>query len=471
MDNFELLLHMDGKIIDECNNSITLNNVEIDKQNKVFGISSCKFNNVDGYSYIEFKNMEHLNFKATDKFTIALWFKCPPKTSTYPMLIGNDLNNFCIIVADADTNNAFSISSISYRRIIYANINVCDDKWHHLALVNDSKKLTLYLDGKKIGSCDSVAVNLTNFRLGHSVASPTNTQFVGNMDEFMICKDVLYTSDFEVPSSPYGSRNVIIKQNNKYYTIKNNSLIEIVDNITQDVIIENSCTLYTVMSNIDLLDDNFQLVSLSENPYMVNSIKSASELIVASRNFSSKIAEHIDYFKCLYEKNENSYIKVAFSIDNGVTWKGNNFEDLSVEIPLKPYSDLTEEERTKWNTAKETIATNGIDIENLESLDFNTLDFEYIRFAYVLSVTNASDVCNTSKLQWQFDAKGSMHLMDSTEVGVEVLSDSIKITPKVETELMKVNISNGTCSGLENPSQDEKMTTEEIKAFVTEILS
>ena len=64
-----------------------------------------------------------------------------------------------------------------------------------------------------------------------------------------------------------------------------------------------------------------------------------------------------------------------------------------------------------------------------------------------------------------------MHLMDSTEVGVEVLSDSIKITPKVETELMKVNISNGTCSGLENPSQDEKMTTEEIKAFVTEILS
>ena len=36
---------------------------------------------------------------------------------------------------------------------------------------------------------------------------------------------------------------------------------------------------------------------------------------------------------------------------------------------------------------------------------------------------------------------------------------------------MKVNISNGTCSGLENPSQDEKMTTEEIKAFVTEILS
>lgn len=471
MDNFELLLHMDGKIIDECNNPITLNNVEIDKQNKVFSISSCKFNNVDGYSYVEFENMEHLNFKATDRFTIALWFKCPTQTSAYPILIGTTPNDFGIIVCDTNTNQAFAIASFNYRRIIYANINVCDDKWHHLALVNDSKKLTLYLDGKKIGSCDSVAVNLTNFRLGHCVSSPTNSQFVGNIDEFMICKDVLYTSDFEIPDKPYGSRYVIIKQNNKYYTIKDNSLIEIVDNITQDVFIENSCTLLNVIENIDLLDDNFQLVSLLENPYMVNSIKSASELIVASNNFSSKIAEHIDYFKAVYEKNANSYIKVAFSIDNGVTWKGNNFEDLSVEIPLKPYSDLTEEERTKWNTAKETIATGGIPIEDLETLDFNTLDFEYIRFAYVLSITSADDICNTSKLQWQFDAKGSMQLMDSSEIGIEVLSDSIKITPKVETELMKVNISNGTCSGLENPSQDESLTNEEIKTFISGILS
>ena len=470
MDNFELLLHMDGKIIDECNNSITLNNVEIDKENKVFGISSCKFNNADGYSYVEFKNMEHLNFKATDKFTIALWFKCPPQTSAYPILIGTTPNDFGIIVCDANTNQAFAIASFNYRRVICANINFCDDKWHHLALVNNSKKLALYIDGKNIGSCDSVAVNLTNFRLGHCVSSPTNSQFVGNIDEFMICKDVLYTSDFEVPSSPYGSRNVIIKQNNKYYTIKNNSLIEIVDNVTQDVIIENSCTLYTVMSNIDLLDDNFQLVSLSENPYMVNSIKSASELIVASNNFSSKIAENIDYFKAIYEKDTNSSIKLAFSIDDGLSWKGNNFEDLNIEIPLKLYSELTEEEKTKWNTAKETIATNGIDIENLESLDFNTLDFEYIRFAYVLSVTSADDVCNTTKLQWQFDAKGSMKLMDSTEVSVEVLSNSIKITPKTEEELIKVNITNGNCIGSNSSSEDEEMTEQEIKDFIAEIL-
>ena len=278
----------------------------------------------------------------------------------------------------------------------------------------------------------------------------------------------------------------LIKENNKFYSIKpekytDGKYVELTNDEVQNNFEALAFEIDELVSEITIDSETFKPINKFSKIKLVSntkfeglflkSIKYNKQLIVASNNFSTKIAEHIDYFKAVYEKNTNSSIKLAFSIDNGLTWKGNNFEDLSVEIPLKPYSELSEEERTKWNTAKETIATNGIDIENLESLDFNTLDFEYIRFAYVLSVTNASDVCNTSKLQWQFDAKGSMQLMDSTEVSIEVLSNSIKVTPKTEEELIKVNITNGTCSGLENPSQDEKMTTEEIKAFVAEILS
>lgn len=262
-----------------------------------------------------------------------------------------------------------------------------------------------------------------------------------------------------------------IKSNNKYYTIEENNLVEITEEITRDLIENRGVSVNTLATSQSILPDKFKLIYMNNNTVDIKGIKSNKELIVASNNFSTKIADSIDYFKAVYEKNTNSSIKITFSIDNGVTWKGNNFEDLSVEIPLKPFSELAEEERTKWNTAKETIFTNGIDIENLESLDFNTLDFEYIRFAYVLSVTSADDTCNTTKLQWQFDAKGSMQLMDSSEVGIEVLSDSIKVTPKTEEELIKVNITNGTCSGLDNPYQDEDLTEQEIKNFVSEILS
>lgn len=261
----------------------------------------------------------------------------------------------------------------------------------------------------------------------------------------------------------------LLKMNGEYFSIVNNELVKITEEINSNIINTKGFKLEDF--NIDIINSPFKFISIYDSVYIINSLKSNKELIVASNNFSTKIAEHIDYFKSVYEKNTNSSIKLAFSIDNGVIWKGNNFENLSIEIPLKPYSELTEEERTKWNTAKETIATGGIAIEDLESLDFNTLDFEYIRFAYVLSVTNAGDVCNTSKLQWQFDAKGSMQLMDSSEIGIEVLYDSIKITPKTEEELIKVNITNGTCSGLENPSQDESLTDEEIKTFVSGILS
>lgn len=255
-------------------------------------------------------------------------------------------------------------------------------------------------------------------------------------------------------------RLFIIKENNKYYSIKPNKYVDgqYVELSSEDLQDFESVgfNLSELTTEITVDEETFKPINKFSKIKLVSntkfeglflkSIKSNKQLIVASNNFSSKVADHIDYFKCIYEKDSNSLIKLAFSIDNGVTWKGNNFENLSIEIPLKPYSDLTEEERTKWNTAKETIATNGIDIENLESIDFNSLDFEYIRFAYVLYVTSADDVCNTTKLQWQFDAKGSMQLMDSSEIDIEVLSDSIKVTPKTEEELIKVNITNGTCS-------------------------
>ena len=310
----------------------------------------------------------------------------------------------------------------------------------------------------------------SNYHITNSVLTTESTNNATNENEYL---DEAYRSyGVYGGNHKWGTLNVLLVENSgKYYTIEENNLVEITEEISHTIIEMKGTDMYKIMECVDLIPDEFKLISINDFKCSINNVQTTSQLIVASNNFSTKIAENIDYFKAVYEKNVNSYIKVAFSIDNGLTWKGNNFEDLSVEIPLKPYSELSEEERTKWNTAKENIAVNGIQIEDLESLNFNTLDFEHIRFAYVLSITNADDICNTTQLQWQFDAKGSMQLMDSTEVGVEVLSDSIRITPKTEEELIKVNITNGTCSGLENPSQDETLTDEEIKTFVSGILS
>lgn len=260
-----------------------------------------------------------------------------------------------------------------------------------------------------------------------------------------------------------------IKSNDKYYTIAENSLVEITNEITSQLIIDRGVSPYTLTANQSLLPDKFKLITGEDNTFNINAIKSQKELVVASSDFHTTVQSNIDFFDVVGITDSGTSIKVTFSIDGGVTWKTYNteFRDLSVTIPLKPYNELTEEELNQWNNARDIISEQGIDIANLSKINFNTLNMDKIRFAYVLSINSKDNKCCTSQLKWQFDSKGTMKSMTSDELEIELLQDSIKIVPRVSSDMIKINFTNGPGSS----NTEEDLTEDQAINFVNDIMN
>lgn len=235
----------------------------------------------------------------------------------------------------------------------------------------------------------------------------------------------------------------IIYQNGKYYKFDNDILVEIQDVSTFDIN-KNGCSAYEINNNLDLLDDEFEIVFKESNRKLeINGLKTKSELVVANNDFCTTIQENIDYFKCESLKTNNSSIKVVFSIDGGTTWKthdGNDFVDLSINIPLKEYESLSTSELIDWDNSKNEILASGIESDILETIDFNILSFDMIRFAYVLYVDDIGDTCENQKLIWQFDSKGSMKKMKDVEYDLMVRSNNVEFKSLISNDMIKINI-------------------------------
>ena len=251
----------------------------------------------------------------------------------------------------------------------------------------------------------------------------------------------------------------LIKSNGKYYTIENNELVEITEPITHQLIKNIGVSASTLTEKQSLLPDKFKLISHRDNTFDIRAVKSYKELVVASSDFNTTVQSNIDFFDVVGITDTGTSIKVAFSIDGGVTWKtyDTEFKDLSITIPSKPYNELTVEELNQWNNARDIISEQGIDIANLSKINFNTLNMKKIRFAYVLSINSKDNKCCTSQLKWQFDSKGTMKSMTSDELEIELLQDSIKIVPKVSSDMIKINFTNGINVNVEGLSVSYKV--------------
>lgn len=170
---------------------------------------------------------------------------------------------------------------------------------------------------------------------------------------------------------------------------------------------------------------------------------SRSELIVAKNDFRTITASHIEYFKLAASLYGEGNILLVCTIDGGVIWKSyieDRWIDLDITIPLKPYNDLTDEEKVQWEDAKNVIEEYGIQCEELDSIDFNILECQQIRFAYLLIREGYDDLASMSKLAWSYRSKGNITKMEDTEVDIEIRKDNITITPLVDTDLIKINI-------------------------------
>ena len=236
------------------------------------------------------------------------------------------------------------------------------------------------------------------------------------------------------------------------YNEFDNQLTEVTDiSILKVESINNECIrdLNKVLPLLSNLSDDLTLLSNQDANVLVNGIKSTKELIVGKNSFSTRIASNIDWFKL----DDDATAKVVFSIDNGITWMTWNtdtssFEELSIFITTnKNYQNFTEEAKTTWEEVKELIYTKGIDSSILGTLDFNQLDVETIKFAYVLTAIDSNTMDKMKNLIWQFDSKGTMDLVDTSQVRQQLYYAGTKLISNIDADMLKVNI---TYEGINN---------------------
>ena len=225
-----------------------------------------------------------------------------------------------------------------------------------------------------------------------------------------------------------------IKQNNKYYSFSKGNYdteTKMYKEITLDDINNNLylCSLSDLTEEVTIGEEtfkpidkfnNFQFVSKYNEPKTIIGRKSKTGMSIPSGDIYTKVASKINSFTLDNTVNNNSYIKMAVSFDNGATWKtykDNSFSDLNITIANKTYEDMTVDEKNNWESAKETILSEGFTTDILSTIDFNTINnLRTIRFAYVLYQDLINDSCGVNKLSWNFNANGKFQKMKESEI-------------------------------------------------------
>jgi hypothetical protein len=291
----------------------------------------------------------------------------------------------------------------------------------------------------KINNFNLISRNSTN---SHET-SPKNFTLQGSNDGLIFT--TLKTVVNEIGWTANEKRNYMLDQDveYRYYKIDttlNNGNINV-------VAIGKIEFLYTeLLDNFKPIDKftNFQLVTQTKpTSIKLSATKTSSELIVASDDISTLVANNINSFKLLSNQSLNGAIKLAVSIDKGLNWlthNGSEFISINVNIPLKKYKLMSALEKNNYNLSKEEIFLNGIDSATLNTLDFNTLSAHTLRFAYVLSRPLYLSVSENHKLNWQFDSLGCMQRMKRSEFECILYSGGIGLKYLVESAIIKADI-------------------------------
>ena len=248
-----------------------------------------------------------------------------------------------------------------------------------------------------------------------------------------------------------------IKQNNKYYSFSKGNYdteTKMYKEITLDDINNNLylCSLSDLTEEVTIGEEtfkpidkfnNFQFVSKYNEPKTIIGRKSKTGMSIASGDIYTKVTSRINSFTLDNTVNNNSYIKMAVSFDNGITWKtykDSKFVDLSINIAIKTYENMTTDEKNNWKSAKETILSEGFTPDILSTIDFNTIeDLNTIRFAYVLYQDLSTDTCEVNNLSWNFDVKGKFTKLKENEANISFSNGIISIEPTTNFDMILTN--------------------------------
>jgi len=186
-------------------------NVQVDTAEKKFGTASGLFDGTGDY----LSAPDHADWDfGTGDYTVDGWFYLTDDTANRA-LCGryDDESKDSWVLRYRTTDNKLQIyafNSVGVRSTISATNVFTLNTWHHVALVQYSDTLVVYVDGVVEITIDPMAQNIDNdipFYVGAFNAAITSP-WIGWIDEFRVSKGIArWTEDFSgsLPSSEYSS--------------------------------------------------------------------------------------------------------------------------------------------------------------------------------------------------------------------------------------------------------------------------
>ena len=197
--------------------------------------------------------------------------------------------------------------------------------------------------------------------------------------------------------------------------------------------------------------ESFSIISTSQNTLTVNGIKVDKSMIATMEPLSMAAYETIHNITADYTTENNGAIKLIFSFDKGNTWKTydvstNTWNPVSVNIPSKLYDNFTSEEKSNWDSARDTILSDGISVQNLGNVVFSTETIKTLMFAVAFSRPTYADTCTLRGLNIKYDgvvtyiqlAVGSD--LTKYEAKVRITGDTIGVTSSTNCDKLLISV-------------------------------
>lgn len=332
-----------------------------------------------------------------------------------------------------------------------SSVNVSVDSCENVAFI-DCRNVSSVSNSKNLLFINSPCTNYPTDSIQYIIDNAAQDEFI-NVDGIMYGAFLHFKKCLLLQDGNYYSVNEDFYQNGSFSPL---NVVNLSDSIEEDGFFDMDLV---TPCNIDgdvfvplTKFNHFKLVTSKESGIIIKGIKRKTELVVASDDIDITIARNIDNFTLLEEENGNGKIKVALSIDRGERWF--TWDDTTLSFVLlavsintkKDFSLLTDQEKIDWYNAADEIIKNGIDCNTFNRLDFNLLSnntdtgkLENLRFAYALERPLYTDNVITNNLKWQFDAMGTMRLMDNTECQIDISGRKVSVKSLINSPIMKIN--------------------------------
>ena len=239
------------------------------------------------------------------------------------------------------------------------------------------------------------------------------------------------------------SINYLIKENSIYKNLSEDksNLIEISsDDISS--ILENKngiIDLNDIVPFIPTLSKNWSLISNKKNKISIQGIKSYKEMITTLEPLNMRAYDVIHNITGDYVIENNGVIKFIFSFDKGSTWKtydvtNSKWNTVSASIPIKLYDNFSDDEKTNWNNARDTILSDGISVQDLGNVDFESVKTDSLMFSVAFSRPTYADTCTLKGLNINYDGVKTYNQLgvgsdlSKYEAKVSITGDSISVT-------------------------------------------